>query len=58
MLLQQLAPAVPDTSAYYHAAYVAAAVLYGGYVLFLWMRARRVRDRQRAIARDGVQSPR
>lgn len=33
----------PDTSAYYHAAYVAAATLYGGYVLSLWWRARRIR---------------
>jgi hypothetical protein len=33
----------PDTSAYYHAAYIAAGVLYGAYVLSLWWRARRYR---------------
>ena len=33
----------PDTSAYYYAAYVLAAVLFGGYVGSLWWRARKVR---------------
>lgn len=33
----------PDTAPYYHAAYVAAALFYGGYVLSLWWRARRTR---------------
>lgn len=33
----------PDTASYYHAAYIAAGVLYGGYVLSLWWRARRSR---------------
>jgi hypothetical protein len=33
----------PDTSFYYYAAYVIAAVLYGGYVASLWWRARNVR---------------
>ena len=36
---------MPDNSAYYHAAYVVAAVLYGGYALSIWMRSRRVRAR-------------
>jgi hypothetical protein len=46
---------MPETAAYYHVAYVAAALLYGGYVLSLWLRARRVRARQRTAAgmRDG-----
>ena len=35
----------PDTSAYYHAAYVWLAVLYAGYVAMLWSRAKRVRNR-------------
>lgn len=35
----------PDTSAYYHVAYVWAAVLYVGYSAVLWSRARRVRRR-------------
>ena len=34
---------MPDTAAYYRAAYVVAALLYGGYVLSLWWRARRSR---------------
>ena len=58
MLGQQVAAAMPDTSAYYHAAYLAAAVLYGGYLLSLWIRARGVRERLRAMTRDSVQSPR
>jgi hypothetical protein len=32
-----------DTSAYYHAAYVAAGVLYAAYVVSLWWRSRRLR---------------
>ena len=35
----------PDTSAYYHVAYVWAAVLYAGYSAALWSRARRLRRR-------------
>jgi len=31
----------PDTRSYYHAAYVIAGLLYGGYVLSLWWRSRR-----------------
>jgi hypothetical protein len=34
---------MPDTAAYYHAAYIAAGVLYGGYVFSLWWRAHRLR---------------
>lgn len=41
----------PDTSAYYHAAYIVAAVLYTGYALTLWRRARRVRERLDRAAR-------
>ena len=46
MMVQPSAP--PDTSAYYHVAYVWAAVLYAGYAVLLWVRARRVRERLRA----------
>jgi hypothetical protein len=35
----------PDTSAYYHAAYIVATVLYAVYICALWRRARRVRSR-------------
>lgn len=36
-------PVTPDTAAYYYAAYVVLAVLYAGYALSLWWRARRVK---------------
>ena len=35
---------MPDTAAYYHAAYIAGAILYGGYVLSLWWRGRPPRE--------------
>jgi hypothetical protein len=54
MILQPSGP--PDTSAYYHVAYVWVAVLYAGYAVLLWSRARRVRQRLRASG--GNQSPR
>jgi hypothetical protein len=41
----------PDTATYYHIAYTWAGVLYSGYALFLWRRARRVRVRLAAIGR-------
>lgn len=34
---------MPDTAAYYYAAYAAAAALYAGYIVSLWWRARRPR---------------
>jgi len=34
---------VPETSAYYHAAYIVAGTLYAGYLVSLWWRARRLR---------------
>lgn len=34
---------MPDTTLYYYAAYIAAGVLYGGYVVSLWRRTRRLR---------------
>jgi hypothetical protein len=58
ILGQQVAAAMPDTSAYYHAAYLAAAVLYGGYVLSLWIRARGVRERLQSVARGRGESQR
>lgn len=33
----------PDNAAYYHAAYVAVAVIYGLYAASLWWRGRRAR---------------
>jgi hypothetical protein len=49
---------MPDNAVYYHAAYIAAAVVYGGYVISLLVRTRRARDRERrrrgagGVARD------
>lgn len=34
---------MPDTAGYYHAAYVAGAILCAGYVASLWWRARRLK---------------
>lgn len=47
MMLQSSGP--PDTSAYYHVAYAWAALLYTGYVVLLWSRGRRVRERLRSM---------
>ena len=41
-MIMQAPSAPPDTRSYYHAAYVIAAVLYTGYMLSLWWRARRL----------------
>ena len=35
---------MPDNAAYYQAAYIVAAVLYGGYVVSLIIRARKYRE--------------
>ena len=58
MLLLQAARTMPDTSAYYRAAYTAAGVLYAGYLLSLWIRARRVRERMRPLSGDVAESAR
>ena len=50
MMMQGGGP--PDTSAYYHAAYVWVAVAYTGYSVGLWWRARRVRMQLRARDRE------
>lgn len=34
---------MPDTAAYYYAAYIVGGALYAGYILSLWWRARRLR---------------
>ena len=38
---------MPENSVYYHAAYIAAGIIYGGYILSLAIRTRRARERQR-----------
>lgn len=50
---------MPDNAGYYHAAYVAAAVIYALYALSLWRRRRALRARGDAAAgarsqRDGA----
>ena len=47
----------PDTSTYYHIAYLWAAVLYAAYALLLWTRGRQVRERLRD-ARARARAPR
>ena len=42
---------MPDNAVFYYAAYAAAAVVYGGYIVSLVVRGRRARERQR---RQGV----
>jgi hypothetical protein len=38
---------MPENSAYYHAAYIAAGIIYGAYIVSLVIRTRRARERQR-----------
>jgi hypothetical protein len=38
---------MPDNAFYYHAAYTAAVIVYGGYIISLVIRSRRARDRIR-----------
>jgi len=45
---------MPDNAVFYHAAYIAAAVIYGGYVVSLVLRTKRARDRARRERRSGV----
>jgi len=44
---------MPDNAVYYHAAYIAAAVIYGGYIVSLVIRTRRARDRERRRENGG-----
>ena len=43
---------MPDTSSYYVAAYIAAAVVYVGYALMLLRRTRRVKRRLAGTSRE------
>lgn len=38
---------MPDNAIYYHAAYIAAAIIYGGYIVSLAIRIRRANERKR-----------
>ena len=39
----------PDNAAYYHAAYIAAAIIYLSYALDVWRRKRKTRARLSAL---------
>ena len=47
---------MPDNAIFYYLAYGAAAVVYGGYVISIYVRARRARERarERETLRGGV----
>jgi len=38
---------MPDNAVFYHAAYIAAGIVYGGYVVSLLIRTRRANERRR-----------
>ena len=47
---------MPDNAVFYHAAYIAAAVIYGGYIVSLAIRSRRANERKhRQERRSGFQ---
>ena len=45
---------MPDNAVFYHVAYAAAAVIYGGYVVSLVVRSRRTRARERRQMQRGL----
>ena len=45
---------MPENAIFYHVAYAVAMVVYGGYVVSLFVRTRRVRDRERRQQQRGV----
>ena len=53
-MMQNTPPIMPDNFAYYHAAYVAVALVYGGYAASLWLRTRRVREGLRQAEAEAV----
>jgi hypothetical protein len=44
----------PDNAVFYHVAYTAAVVIYGGYLVSLVVRSRRTRDRERRQMKRGL----
>ena len=44
----------PDTAVFFHVAYTAAGVIYGGYVVSLVVRMKRTRDRERRQMQRGL----
>ena len=49
---------MPDNAVYYHAAYIVAGVIYGGYVISLIVRGKRARERAQRQFGRGVASGR
>lgn len=45
---------MPENAIFYQVAYAAAIVVYGGYVISLFVRTRRVRDQERRQLQRGV----
>jgi hypothetical protein len=45
---------MPDNAVFYHVAYTAAVIIYGGYVISLVVRSRRTRDRERRQMKRGL----
>ena len=45
---------MPDNAIFFHVAYTAAAVIYGGYVVSLVVRSRRTRARERRQMQRGL----
>lgn len=37
---------IPDNAGWYHAAYTVVAVVYGGYIVSLWWRARWLKNKE------------
>jgi hypothetical protein len=47
----------PDNASFYHAAYIAAAVVYGAYAISLVIRSRRARERLRGTESGVARRP-
>jgi len=45
---------MPENAIFFHVAYAAAALIYGGYVVSLVVRSRRTRARERRQLRQGL----
>jgi hypothetical protein len=45
---------MPDNAIFYQIAYAAAAVIYGGYIVSIFVRTKRARERQRQQKLAGV----
>ena len=48
---------MPDNAGYFHAAYIAATVIYGGYIISLFVRTKRARERERRAGVAGKPQP-